>query len=45
MTYEELVRAILEVCPNATFGEDNDGQLVIYTDLMEGKDCLTILAP
>ena len=34
-TYAELVQAILVVLPNATFGEDNEGQLVIYTGLVE----------
>lgn len=24
---------ILAILPNATFGEDNDGQIVIYTNL------------
>ena len=33
--YEDLVRAISEVLPEASFGEDNDGQLVIYTNMTE----------
>lgn len=33
MTFNELVCAILEVCPTASFGEDNEGQIIIYTDL------------
>ncbi len=32
MTYYELYRAILEMLPRATMDEDNDGQLIIYTD-------------
>ena len=39
MTYDELMRAILEVLPHATAGEDNDGQLIIYTDMrLSGDD-------
>lgn len=38
MTYDELVCAILAVCPNATLSEDNTGQIVIYTDLMEAGE-------
>ncbi len=33
MTYDELMAAILTILPHATAGEDNDGQLVIYTDM------------
>ncbi len=32
-TLQELLDAVWKVLPNATFGEDLDGQLVIYTDL------------
>ena len=32
MTEVELVRALLAVFPDMTLGEDNDGQLVVYTD-------------
>jgi hypothetical protein len=31
MTFNELVTEILKVLPNATFGEDILGQIVIYT--------------
>lgn len=31
-TYAELYRKVLEFLPNAEFGEDNDGQIVIYTN-------------
>jgi hypothetical protein len=40
MTYDEFYRTILNVLPSAALGEDNDGQLVIYTDMYindEGK--------
>ncbi len=29
----DLMDKIREVCPDATIGEDNSGQLVIYTDV------------
>lgn len=32
MTLNEMISKILEVCPNASVGEDNDGQIVIYTN-------------
>ena len=42
MTFDELYKAILEVCPRAQLDEDMDGQIVVYTDLMidayEGTD-------
>ena len=34
MTFDELYKAILEVCPSAQLDEDLDGQIVVYTDLM-----------
>jgi len=34
MTFNELSKAILEVLPRAQLGEDMDGQIVIYTDMM-----------
>ena len=34
MTFDELVAAILAVIPTAQVGEDNDGQIVIYTGLV-----------
>jgi len=39
-TMDELMRAILNVLPHATFEEDNDGQVIIYTGLQETKDGL-----
>jgi hypothetical protein len=32
-TFNELAQAILAVLPRATFDEDLEGQLVIYTDV------------
>ena len=37
-TYNELVKAILEILPDATFGEDSEGQIVIYTDFTEDSN-------
>jgi hypothetical protein len=34
MTFNELYRAILEVLPAAQLDEDQDGQIIVYTDLM-----------
>lgn len=30
---QEILRALLPILPNLTFGEDNEGQLIIYTDM------------
>tara|TARA_B100000073_G_scaffold248110_2_gene208459 strand:+ start:1472 stop:1621 length:150 start_codon:yes stop_codon:yes gene_type:complete len=38
MTSHELVDLIREHCPNATVGEDMDGQAVIYTDMRMDKE-------
>ena len=35
MTFDELYEKVLEILPRASFGEDNDGQLIIYTDCCE----------
>ena len=34
-TIDDLLRAILAILPNATIGEDNYGQIIVYTDKME----------
>ena len=39
--YADLVNLIHKILPNATFDEDNYGQLVIYTDLMESRNSTT----
>jgi hypothetical protein len=31
-TFDELLSAILKILPDAQLGEDNDGQLIIYTN-------------
>ncbi len=33
MTYDELYRALLAICPQGEMGHDNDGQLVFYTNV------------
>lgn len=35
---DNLMSKILSILPNAQFDEDNDGQIVIYTNLQQGKD-------
>lgn len=37
-TFNELLTQVLSIIPNASVGEDNDGQLVIYTNLTEDED-------
>jgi len=32
LTEQEMMTAVTAIFPNATLGEDNDGQLIIYTD-------------
>lgn len=38
MKFDTMVGKILKVLPYATFDEDNDGQVIIYTDLKLDKD-------
>jgi hypothetical protein len=37
MTFNELVRKVLETCPTACFEFDNHGQIIIYTGLKKPK--------
>ena len=39
--YYQLLTAIHQVAPNATVGADNDGQIIIYTNLTENGEALT----
>ena len=32
MTFDDFVRRVGEICTDATYGEDNDGQVIVYTD-------------
>lgn len=36
-SFDWLCTKILEICPTATFEQDNDGQIVIYTGLEEDE--------
>ena len=38
MDFDTMVGRILKVLPNATFDEDNDGQVIIYTDMRLDKN-------
>lgn len=35
MTLDQLMKLVLRILPDATFDEDIDGQIVIYTDMEE----------
>lgn len=37
-SFESLMRNVRRFFPDAEVGEDNDGQVVIYTGLQEGSD-------
>jgi len=43
MTFDELMRAILNILPNAQSGDDNDGQIVIYTNKKFDSDGETLV--
>lgn len=34
----EFRTALAKVCPNYSLGKDNDGQLIIYTNMVEGEN-------
>jgi hypothetical protein len=36
-SFDWLCTKVLEVLPSATFGQDNEGQIIIYTDLTEDE--------
>jgi hypothetical protein len=38
MTMNELMETILKVLPNAVFGEEANGEILIATGLVESKD-------
>lgn len=38
MSVIDFIAKLKELLPNATIGEDDDGQLVVYTDLLENID-------
>lgn len=42
MTFDEFMSKVVATFPNADVGEDNEGQLVIYTGLQFDKDTRTV---
>lgn len=38
MTLDDLIKEVLDILPEATVGEDNEGQLIVYTNLYVDKD-------
>lgn len=34
-TTDDLMRAILAILPKASFGDDNDGQIIVYTNFTQ----------
>lgn len=34
-TTDDLLRVLLTILPGATIDEDNEGQIIVYTDKME----------
>ena len=45
MHYNDILKAVLEIFPNAEAGEDNDGQLIIHTDLIASETETDIYIP
>lgn len=37
---QEIIDRVLEIIPTASFGEDNEEQFIIYTNLVEIEDDL-----
>jgi len=44
MTFEEFYQKVLSIFPDAYIGEDNDGQLIVYT-AMERHGQLVVNMP
>ena len=38
MKFDDIMKAVLNIFPDAELGEDNDGQLVIYTGLIGNSE-------
>lgn len=34
-SFNELMKLVLEICPNAIFSEDEDGQIVVSTNMQQ----------
>src|SRR3990172_8837636 len=45
MSYVDLVNKIREILPYAQFEEDDDGQIIIYTDMQCNKNDLNKIEP
>jgi len=45
MTIHDAVKTLLELFPNMDYGEDNNGQIVIYTGMQLVDDTLLPLFP
>lgn len=45
MTFDDLFAKISQTLPGAYYGQDNEGQLIIYTGLQETDDVLNELIP
>ena len=43
ITDTTLMKAVMAICPNATLGQDDDGQLVIYTNKQYDKGTVAIV--
>lgn len=41
---DELMRAVLEILPDATLSEDNDGQIIINTNLRVADGTTSVAA-
>jgi len=38
MIFQELIDALNQILPKSQLGEDNDGQIVVYTNLKEQEN-------
>jgi hypothetical protein len=46
VTFDELYTQVLAVLPEATIGEDNDGQLIVYTAMrLQGDGTVAFIDP
>lgn len=42
MTFDDLMRKVLAILPDAQLEEDNDGQIVIYTGMRERDNGIVV---
>ena len=38
MKFDDIMRAVLNIFPDAELGEDSDGQLIVYTGLIGNSE-------